>query len=89
MPLKEKLDEAWGERAQANHIFKFQELIRTIHGRLQATRSAVDAIVANADFSGVDDEIKAVGAALRADVASAEASLRSTQAKKDFLDWGP
>ena len=84
MAVTEKLNAAWNTNEAMDAVFEVRAKLQNLANVAAETKAEVDAITQGASFAGVDNEIKAEGAALIAIVNSLNNALAS---HSDFLTW--
>jgi hypothetical protein len=84
MAITDKLNEAWDELQENELVFEYRAIIQRIKDELDHSVARINEIAANDNFTTVDPEIIAEGAAIRQEVLNLQAFLND---HAEFVDW--
>ena len=84
MAVNEKLNAEWAIRSQGMAVFKAHGHLKHLRDEAVSAKEAVDAIIADASFSNVDQEVKVEGAAL---ITLLNQFVTALASHSEFLDW--
>ena len=86
MAIEDVLNDLWGTNKKMDAVFAFRAAFQDAFNMIEETIANIDRIVAESDFSGVDQELLSKGQACREALNDAKLVLND---HTDFIDWRP